>query len=318
MRVFAIGATGFIGSHVISRLLTQGHEIGVLHRGETGASFHGSIQFVRGNRDRLDDFRIQVDRFAPDVIVDMIPYTERQAQDLATIARRVGARVVAISSGDVYRNYDGFRGKATAPPDPVPLAENGPLRESRYPYRGQGLPFEYADDYDKILVERALFDDPDVRATIVRLPAVYGPGDRQHRLRPWLDLMRTGGDSIVLGGRQAGWRWTRGFVENAAAAVALIVTADRCSEQVYNAGDDATFTEYDWVKRIAAVTGWHGEVSVVPDTELPVQGRQPGDWRYHLWMDTTALGTEFGFVPPVAVDDALRRTAAWELAQIST
>jgi nucleoside-diphosphate-sugar epimerase len=313
MRIFAIGATGFIGRHVVSRLLAAGHEIAVLHRGETVAPLPVSIRILRGNRDRPDDYRRHVEQFAPDVVVDMIPYTEQQARDVATVVRRSGARVVAISSGDVYRNYDGFRGNATAPPDPVPLAESAPLRDTRYPYRGQSLPFAYTNDYDKILVERTLLDDPEVRASIVRLPAVYGPDDKQHRLRPWLELMRMGSASVVLGEAQASWRWTRGFVENVAAAIALIVTDDRSTGRIYNTGDDATFTEYEWVTRIAAVMGWDADVQVVPDAELPAERRQPGDWRYALWMDTAALGTELGFAPPVGVDEALRRTVAWEL-----
>jgi uncharacterized protein YbjT (DUF2867 family) len=45
MRVLAIGATGFIGPHVVRRLLRRGHDVAVLHRGRTSAGTAG-IMFV--------------------------------------------------------------------------------------------------------------------------------------------------------------------------------------------------------------------------------------------------------------------------------
>jgi len=128
----------------------QGIEVAVLHRGET-ADLPEGVRRIRGNRDRLDDAKAELERFAPDVVVDAILYSEQQARGLVQAFRDNAGRVVALSSADVYRNYDGFRGKSTAQPDPVPLAEDAPLRDTRYPYRGSGLPFEHADDYEQEL-----------------------------------------------------------------------------------------------------------------------------------------------------------------------
>lgn len=231
MRVFAIGATGFIGRHVVSLLVDQGHDVAVLHRGETVASLPQGVRDIRGNRDRLGDFRTELERFAPDVVVDVIPYTEQQAREVATTVRGSGARVVAVSSADVYRNHDGFRGKATAPPDAVPLSEDAPLRETRYPYRGQDLSLAYVHDYEKILVEQTLLGDSERPATVVRLPAVYGPGDKQHRLRPYLQRMAIGGEvPVLLEEGQTRWHWTRGFVENVAAALAAGLVGENVME----------------------------------------------------------------------------------------
>jgi uncharacterized protein YbjT (DUF2867 family) len=35
MKILAIGATGFVGSHVTRQLMTQGHQIALFHRGST-------------------------------------------------------------------------------------------------------------------------------------------------------------------------------------------------------------------------------------------------------------------------------------------
>lgn len=316
MRVFAIGATGFIGRHLVSRLLDQGHDVAVLHRGKTGARLPEGVSDIRGDRDRLGDLRTELGRFAPDVIVDVIPYTEHQARELATVFRGSGVRVVAVSSADVYRNYDGFRGKTAAPPDPVPLSEDAPLRQTRYPYRGQASSFPHAHDYEKILVEQTLLGDPELPVTVLRLPAVYGPGDPQHRLRPYLQRMTSDRAPFLLEEGQASWRWTRGFVENVAAALALVVGDRRSIGRVYNVGDGPAVTELEWVERIARLVGWGGEVAAVPQAGLPAHFRQPVDWRYHLWTDTSAIRSELGYRPPVPIDEALRRTVEWERSEL--
>ena len=132
------------------RLATPSH-----HSGWSRFNFQLRIAHLpRGDRDRLGDLRREFQRFAPDVVCDAILYTEQQARLMIEVLRGVAGRVVAISSADVYRNYDGFRGRATAPPDPVPLSEDTPLRETRFPYRGHQLAFEHAHDYDKINVEQ--------------------------------------------------------------------------------------------------------------------------------------------------------------------
>ena len=140
MKVLAIGASGFTGSHVVRVLVEQGHEVVVLHRGNTNAALPVDVRQVLGNRDRLENYRAEFGRFAPDVVLDFILYTEQQAKAAVTAFHGMAGRVVGISSADVYRNYDGFRRKATDPPDPVPLAEDAPLRVTRYPYRGSGVP----------------------------------------------------------------------------------------------------------------------------------------------------------------------------------
>lgn len=316
MRVLVIGGTGFVGRHVLPLLVEEGHEVGALHRGTMGSSLPEGVHDIRGNRDRLADSKAAIERFAPDVVLDLVLYTERQAREVANTFRGAGIRVVGVSSGDVYRNYDGFRGKATAPPDPVPLSEDSPLRETRYPYRGHDTSFAYAHDYEKILVEQVLMEDPALPATVLRFPCVYGPGDRQRRLLPYLKPMEQGESRIFIEEGQAGWRWTRGFVENVAAALALAASNPCTAGQVYNVGDEPTLTELDWVKRVAQVAGWRGDVVAVPRAELPDNLQQPVDWSYDLWTDTTVLRSELGYVPPVAVDEALKRTVEWERVEI--
>jgi nucleoside-diphosphate-sugar epimerase len=284
----------------------------VFHRGETAAELPAEVRRIRGNRNRLDRAKAELERFAPDVVLDAFLYTEQQAREVVEAFSGSAGRLVALSSADVYRNYDGFRGKPTARPDPVPLAEDAPLRDTRYPYRGSGLTIEYVDDYEKILVEQVLLAESEISVTVLRLPAVYGPGDAQHRLRPYLQRMVDGRAGILLHEDQAAWRWTRGYVGNVAAAIALAVADSRAASRVFHVGDEPALSERQWVEHIGAAVGWSGGVFAVSTSELPEHLKQPFDWRYELCTDTLSIRAELGFVEPTPLDVALERTVEWE------
>lgn len=313
MRVLAIGGTGFIGAQVVRRLLDVGHEVTVLHRRHACGGVPTHLQRMLGDRDALPEMRAEIERCSPDVVLDVIPYTERQAAELVCTLRGLCGRLVVVSSTDVYRNYDGLRGVTSAPPDPVPLAEDAPLRETLYSYRGRDI--LYRDEYDKILVERVVLDQPDLEATVLCLPAVYGAGDPQRRLRPYLRRMADGRPAILLAHGQANWRWGRGYVGNVAAALALAVTDARAAGRVYNVGEEPSSTELEWIHRIGAAAGWKGNVVTVPTERLPTRLREPFDWRYDLVTDTRRIRWELGYEEPIPPHEALERTVDWECSQ---
>jgi nucleoside-diphosphate-sugar epimerase len=225
--------------------------------------------------------------------------------------------VVVISSQDVYRAYERVRRTNPGPPDPVPLTEESPLREKLYPYR-QRFPSqqlakdEHWNDYEKILVERVFMSEPELPVTVLRLPWVYGPGDYLHRMFPHLKRMNDGRDFILLEKGQAGWRWTRGYVENVAAAIVLAITNERATGRIYNAGEERTLTEAEWVYEIGRATGWSGKVVPVKKEQLPKHLRLDLDWDQHLVVDTSRMRRELGYVEPVPLAEAIARTVKWE------
>jgi nucleoside-diphosphate-sugar epimerase len=197
MRVLIIGGTGFMGPHVVSNLHTMGHRVAVCNRGQTEALLPAGVERLRLVSASLDDRAGFADlaeafrRFAPEVVVDMIAITERAAQATLQTFRGIAGRVVALSSQDVYRAYGRLQGSKPGPLEPVPLTEKATLRERLYPYcgetlRGEDDPQRWLDDYDKILVERVGLGDPELPGMILRLPMVYGPGDRQGRIAEYL------------------------------------------------------------------------------------------------------------------------------------
>jgi nucleoside-diphosphate-sugar epimerase len=165
-----------------------------------------------------------------------------------------------------------------------------------------------------VLVERVVMSDPGLPGTVLRLPMVYGPRDRQHRWFPYLKRMADGRPAILLGQGLCAWRWTRGYVENVAVAIALAVSAPQAAGRIYNVGEKDASSEAEWVHALAATIGWDGEVVIVPDDRLPPHLAPGIDTVQHLVVDTTRIRRELGYRESVTPDEALRRTVAWELA----
>ena len=312
MQVLIIGGTGFIGVFLVKGLIQLGHEVTLFHRGISGNDISNRVQSIHGDRNKLTEYQETLRKVQPDVVIDVVPYTEDQARSLVSVFKGFAGHIVAVSSCDVYRNYDGFRGKATQRPDPVPLTEESPLRTALYPYRGYDLPFDWAEDYEKILVERVYLEADNCPATVLRLPAVFGPGDKQHRVDVYLRQMDEGHPTILLSKKQADWQWTRGYVEDIASAIAALTTAVRPASNVYNVGYREAFTEKEWVEHIGRAAGWHGNVEVLRGDQRQDELTLPFDWGYHLAISTSRIRSELGYEESFSLEEALAKTVAWE------
>jgi nucleoside-diphosphate-sugar epimerase len=327
MRILVIGGTGFIGPSVVRILHEQGHDLTLFHRGQTEVDLPSEVGHIHCGGDdlpkqvgwihRLPGFVSDFKHFAPDVILYMLPWGERDSQIVMHTFTGIARRIVAISSGDVYRAYGRVRRTEPGPPDLTPLAEDSPLRERLYPYRNES-PRKYdaadqaMDDYEKILAERAVMGNPLLPGTVLRLPMVYGPRDNQHRLFPYLKRMDDNRPAILLDEAIARWRWTRGYMENVAAAIALAVTDGRATGRIYNVGEPRTLSITEWVRAIGDAAGWHGEIVVLPKGRLPDHLTFNIDASQDLEVDTTRIRKELGYSEAVPLDEALARTIAWE------
>ncbi len=192
MHILILGGTGFMGPRVVRLLHEQGHEITVFHRGQTETDLPPDVHhihcgnaphllnFVDWKAQLLPQFTNEFKRFAPDVVLDMVPIGEQDTQAVMKTFQGIARRIVAISSIDVYRAYGRIHRTEEGPIDPIPFTEEGPLRKNLFsPFRGetprrQDDPMKAMDDHDKIVVERVVMGHPDLPGTVLRLPMVYG------------------------------------------------------------------------------------------------------------------------------------------------
>ena len=100
MRILILGGTRFIGPPTVRRLHAQGHTLALFHRTRTdNADLPTEVTHILGNR--REDFEAHAPAFRdfePDVVLDMFPITEADAQAVMRLFTGYAGRVVAISS----------------------------------------------------------------------------------------------------------------------------------------------------------------------------------------------------------------------------
>jgi len=305
VNVLIIGGTSFIGPAVVKRLVAGGHEVTVFHRGQSEADLPASVRHIHGDQNRLIGHRAEIEQIGPDAIIAMMVLDRGAAEAVCGGLSGLVARLIVLSSIDVYRNYGRLIKTEPGVPDPIPLAEDAPLREKLYPFGGT---------YDKTEVEAVVMGQEGIDATIVRLPMVYGEGDYQHRLFGYLKRMDDGRPAIVLPDEYDMFRISRAHVENVAAGIALVAMDERAKGRIYNIAELEALTEREWIEAVGKSVGWRGRVVTVPQDALPEGQRSASDLTAHLAVDSARIRAELGYQEPVAFEEGLARTIAWERA----
>jgi nucleoside-diphosphate-sugar epimerase len=318
MRILLIGGNGFIGSPLTGELREAGHELAILHRRAKDDPAVEGVTRIQGDRNRLADCRAQLQHFAPELVVDLILSSGEQARLLMSESRQFAARVIALSSMDVYRAWGIVHQTEPGPLEPLPITEDSPLRTVRQLYPPETIRMMQSvltwvdNHYDKIAVEEAVLNTPGIVGTVLRLPMVYGPGDPLHRFFPLLKRISDGRSCILFADDLAAWRGPRGYVDNVAHAIALAATSVQAGGRVYNVCDELALPEIEWQAEIAKQTNWTGKFVVLPRQRTPGHLLQPGNAAQHVVVRSDRIRTELLYRERVEVEEAIRRTIAWE------
>lgn len=321
MSVLVLGGTGFIGGSLVARLLAEGVETAAVHRGERPvAAGARSIVLDRGDPAAV---LAAVRETGADTVIDLLAYTGADTPPLLdALSGRIG-RYVMASSADVYRNYEGLHRKGRPPPILDRLTEDSPLRDSRFPYRlarprAAGDPQAWMDGYDKIPLEAAARANPGFAATILRLPLVFGPGDRQRRFSWAIRPMAQGRPRLVVPHPWAAWRATFGYVDDVAAGIALAAVHPRAGGETFNLGRSNTPTNLAWAATFAEHLGWPGEVRLAHPAVARgalASATRGLDLSYPLFLDNARIRRRLGYAEVTDLGDALARTVADEMGR---
>lgn len=301
MHVLFLGGTAFTGPYAVRELVGRGHDVTVFHRGRREPDLPESVRHVHGEISDFDAFRDVLRSLEPSVVVDMLAFVAEDVRRVSAF-EGVAERAVVVSSADVYRAFGRVWRTEPGPLEQMPLTEGSPLRD-----------VVIDDDYDKIGVELAA-GSSSLPVTILRYPAVYGPGDPQHRLYEYVRRMDDDRPAILLDATHAGWRWVRGYSENVGHALALAAESEEAAGRIYNVAAPVAHREEDWVRGIADVVGWTGLVVTMPSERLPVALRPKVDFSQDYVVDSRRIREELGYTEIVGERDALERTIAWERA----
>lgn len=321
MKMLVTGGTGFAGSHLVRRLLAEGHDVTSLDLrpgrfdDELRAAGARLLQGSVTDRASVDEatagaqivfhlasaFR---DIHAPNEL-----YWDVDVNGTRTVldaARAAGAqRVVHCSTQGVHGTL------ARTPGD-----EDSPIAPRDY--------YCFAKYHAEKACEEFITDGLDV--VIVRATSIYGPGDTHG----WLKLFRmiNKGRFVMIGNGRTYNHPV--YVENLVDALVLAAHAPEARGRVYLAGDDRPVTLNELVLAVAATLEvqvrilrfpWYrGAWLLASAAELLARPFkvEPLIFRRRLsWFSTNRAFSiaraqqELGYRPSVTLREGLARTAAW-------
>lgn len=308
-RALVTGANGFIGSHLVERLLADGFSVLALCRYDENGSW-GWLDHIRPGPPELevllgdvrdpgfvDDATGGIDTVFHLAALVSIPHSyEAPASYISTnvtgtlnvlqAARRHGvSRVVHTSTSEVYGS-----------PQEVPIRETHPL-QGQSPYSASKIAA------DKLCESFALsFNVPVVT---LRPFNTYGPRQSARAVIPTiLGQLLTGATKVHLGDLSPRRDFT--FVSDTIAGFMAIASADIPPGSVVQLGTGSSVSIGELFDLCVSITGV--DATVVPDEKRVRPERSEVD---HLRSDPSRAHDLLGWQPTVSLEDGLRRTADW-------
>ena len=299
------GGAGFIGSHIVHRLVADGHEVMVVDDLSTGArenllAVWKDIVFLEGSIcDRKALERVfegaecvfhqaalaSVKRSVDDPLSTNRANVEGTLNVLE-VARRSGVRrVVYASSSSVYGDAPTLPKHEEMVPAP------------KSPYAVSKLAGEY---YCRVYAE--LFG---LGTVSLRYFNVFGP--RQDPGSPYaavvpifVKAILEGAQPTVFGDGEHSRDFT--YVDNVVQANLLAARAEGAPGQVFNVGCGGSFTLNELIKKLGKILGMDVTPIYAPE--------RPGDVR-HSRADIQRARRVLGYEPSLGFEEGLKRTVEW-------
>jgi len=307
MRYLVTGGAGFIGSHLVERLLQDGAAVTVLDDLSTGRREHlravrDRIRFIRGNVARLEVCRRamqDVDYVFHQAAVTSVPRSLRKP--LAAHHTNVtGTLNVLLAAREARVRRVVFAGSTAAYGD----AAEVPQHEALLPHPRSA----YAAS--KLAAEaycQAFWHTYGLETVVLRYFNIFGPRqnlDSQYgAVVPLFIAAALNGDPAVIFGDGAQTRDFT-FVTNVVDANvrACHAPTEQAAGAVFNIGCGADTSIRELWQGIAGLVG----VDIEPIYDIT----RPGDVR-HSRASIARAGEQLGYVPTVNLEEGLRRTVAY-------
>lgn len=293
------GGAGFIGSHLIDRLMAEGHDIVCLDNFYTGNKNNilhwlGHPYFDLIRHDITEPIRLEVDQIyhlacpASPVHYQYNPVKTIKTNVMGTLnmlglAKRVKARLLLASTSEVYGD-----------PDVHPQPED---------YRGNVNPIGIRACYDegKRVAETLAFDyhrQNDVQIRVARIFNTYGPRMLENDGRVVSNFVAQSlrGRSLTVYGNGS---QTRSFcyVSDLVDGLIRLMNSDHIGP--VNLGNPEEFTILELAQRVRGLVNPESEIHFLPLPEDDPRRRQPDITRARTWL---------GWQPTVPLEEGLRLT----------
>lgn len=301
MRALVTGGAGFIGSHLVDRLLADGDSVTVIDDLSTGSSNNvpPEAQLHRVDIGDWNALRDVVTAFRPDVVFHAAAQTDVRRSirepDFDARVNVVGGlnvlraaaaagtrRVVYASSAAVYGT-----------PERVPVSETHPTR----PISDYGSSKLALEHYLHAYQSRGL-----IEYAALRFANVYGPRQRSDGEAGVVAIFTRkmlAGESVTIFGDGTK---TRDYVYVADVVEATLRAANGPAGVVANLGWGREVSDLDLFRDIAAATGYTNPPTHAPD--------RPGDIA-RISLDAAVARKVWDWKPTMGLRDGVRRVVEW-------
>lgn len=301
-RILVTGGAGFVGSHLVDRLMLMGHEVIVLDNFFTGSKRNvqhwlGHPHFEMIRHDVVDPFMIEVDQIyhlacpASPPHYQYNPIKTVKTSVMGTInmlglAKRTKARFLLTSTSEVYG-------------DP----EEHPQKET---YWGHVNPIGPRACYDegKRVAETLTYsymhqDEVDVR--VARIFNTFGPrmNENDGRVVSNFIMQALRGDELTIYGDG---QQTRSFQYIHDLVDGLILLMNKNYRDPVNLGNPEEYTIREFAEMIRDEINADVEIMSLPPTEDDPQKRRPDIGRAKKYL---------GWAPKFSVDQGIRETVQY-------
>ncbi|MEL6775809.1 MAG: NAD-dependent epimerase/dehydratase family protein [Cyanobacteria bacterium J06597_16] len=224
MRILVIGGTRFIGVYLTKQLVSLGHDVVLLNRGNHPAPVEG-VETIKCDRTQPDALKAALSGQSFDAIFDNNGRELAHTQPLADLVKGKLEHYIYISSAGVYAKSDQMPHAEGDPVDPA-SRHKGKFHTEDY-LTQQGIPF-----------------------TSIRPVYIYGP-QNYNPLEQWFFDRIVRGQPIPIPG--SGMALTHlGHCEDLATAMVSVLGNSKSIGQIYNISGDKAVT-FDGLAKACAV-----------------------------------------------------------------
>jgi len=309
-KIFITGGAGFLGSNVVKRLVSEGHDVTVydsfviytkpnpdstqLNYNLRLQSVFDDIKVIRGDTLNKDYLRRTLNAINPDIIIHMaamplaalaLEHTEEAYNSILTSTQNIlevmrdfehNCRLVFISSSMVYGDF-----------------LTNPVNESheKNPKDIYGA-FKLAGEY----IVNGYAKNYQLETVIVRPSAVYGPLDANNRVARKFALNALNGKPLTIDG-DGSLKMDFSYVEDTADGISMCSIKEGINGNIYN----ITRGEARSLKELAEIIQKN-----IPDAEInyrPIPAHIPSRGT----LDISKAKQDLGYKPKVDLDEGISR-----------
>ena len=300
IRVLVTGGAGFVGSHIVDRLVARGEDVLVVDDLSTGRSENVHSEARLEELDIRDSRMKDVARaFRPHVVTHCaaqasVPASVADPKGDADINVIVGINVgqAAIESGCAQLTYITTGGALYGDPEYLPCDEEHPIR----PISAYGLSKWTLESYLRLLLPESM------QLNVLRLANVYGPRqdpDGEAGVVAIFGKRMLRGEPVTIHGDG---EQTRDYVYATDVARACEMAQLAEMPVTINVGSGVGTS----VTRLAQMMAKETYYVLVPSHDA----ERPGDVK-NIVLDSSRAGRLIGWSAQTSLEDGIRQTLAW-------